>query len=204
MLSPVETPTMSSRSVALGPTVCCQVTVPAAQVPVVVATESTAIGFWVMSRKTSPPAACTPKAKPAAVVGPSVSPEMSSGPVVESTKRIDWLSWFAGVPVMFRKPARVTTPGTVSWVTVVPVLMFTVRDEPAARLKLAAERPAFPVKARVPPPLTPALPVTLPDCAMVSVPAPVWLMLPAVKGMSRVAFPVLTLMAWVTASVREF
>ena len=68
MLSPVETPTMSSRSVVFGPTVCCQVTVPAAQVPVVVATESTAIGFWVMSRKTLPVWTCTPKAKPAAIV----------------------------------------------------------------------------------------------------------------------------------------
>ena len=57
---------MRSQSFAVAPTVCCQVTVPDAQVPVVVATESTPIGFWVMSRKMSPVAMCTPKAKPAA------------------------------------------------------------------------------------------------------------------------------------------
>jgi hypothetical protein len=54
VLSPVETPTMRNRSFAFAPTVCCQLTVPDAQVPVIEDTESTAIGFWVMSRKMSP------------------------------------------------------------------------------------------------------------------------------------------------------
>ena len=62
---------------------------------------------------------------------------------------------------MLRVPASVTAPGTVSRVTVVPVFMFTVKDEPDPRLKLAEDNAAAPVKTSNPVPLTPTAPVTV-------------------------------------------
>ena len=79
--------------------------------------------------------------------------------MVELTIRIDWLATLEGVPVTLRSPASVTVPGTVSRVTVVPVFMFTVMDEPDPRLKLAEERAAVPVKTSEPEPLTFTAPV---------------------------------------------
>ena len=66
---------------------------------------------------------------------------------------------------------------------------FKVSADPDARVKLPALSVVAPVKASVPPPVTPTFPVTVPARATVRVPVPVLLMLPAVKGMMSVALP---------------